>query len=125
MFTILPSLIARLKALVLTFIVADLEADLIAAAAERKAELLRQADQYEQHDLPSVAVQIRKQAATAVPDLFAAGVAQAEVFLPRRRHRDRRLRHQRQGRSSPRRGIRHRAPARLPRDRVDGRYRRR
>lgn len=61
MFSILPSLIARLKALVLTFIVADLEADLAAVAGERKAELLRQADQYEQSDLPSVAEQLRRQ----------------------------------------------------------------
>jgi hypothetical protein len=38
----------------LTFIVSELEADLIAAAPKRRAELLRRADQYEQDKLPSL-----------------------------------------------------------------------
>src|SRR5260370_6798712 len=81
MFSILPHVIARLKALLLPFVVAELEADLIAAAAERKAELLRQANQYEQHDLPTVAEQLRRQAEALAPDKPLASVAAAIAHL--------------------------------------------
>ena len=62
MFSIVYSLIARFKALFVTYAVLNLEADLIAACAERKAELLRRATQYEQEGLPTVAGQLRQQA---------------------------------------------------------------
>jgi hypothetical protein len=75
MFSIVPNLISRLKALLLTFVVAELEADLIAAAAERKAELLRQANQFEQDNLPSVAEQLRRQTESIAPDKPLASVA--------------------------------------------------
>jgi hypothetical protein len=75
MFSIFPNLIVRLKVLVLTFIVADLEADLVAATADRKAELLCRAKQYEQDNLPSVAEQLRQQAEALAPDTPLASVA--------------------------------------------------
>ena len=81
MFSIFPDLIARLKALVLMFIVADLEADLIAAAAERKAELLRQANQYEHDDLPGIAEQVRKQTEALATDKPLASVTAAIAHL--------------------------------------------
>jgi hypothetical protein len=81
MFSIVPNLIVRLKVLLLTFIVGELEADLIAAAGERKADLLRQADQYEQDKLPSVAAQLRKQAESIAPDRPLASVTAAIAQL--------------------------------------------
>ncbi len=81
MFSIVPNLLARLKALLLTFIVAELEADLIAAAAERKADLLRKADQYQQAKLPGVAEQLRKQTEAIAPDRPLASVAAAIAHL--------------------------------------------
>ena len=81
MFSILPNLIARLKILLLTFLVAELEADLIAAAAERKAELLRQAGLYEKADMPGVANQLRKQAESIGLDKPLASVAAAVAHL--------------------------------------------
>jgi hypothetical protein len=76
-----PNLIPRLKTLVLMFIVMELEADLITAAAERKAELLRQANKYEQEDLARVAEQVRNQTEAIAPDKPLVSVAAAIKHL--------------------------------------------
>jgi hypothetical protein len=68
MFSIVCALLARFKALFVTYVVLDLEADLIAACAKRKAELLRQAKQYEQEGLTNVAEQLRLHAESLSPD---------------------------------------------------------
>jgi hypothetical protein len=54
--------------LFVTHAVLELEADLIAACAERKADLLRRADQYEKEGLHAVAEQLRQQAERLSPD---------------------------------------------------------
>jgi hypothetical protein len=81
MFSILPNLITRLKVLLLTFLVADIEADVIAAAAERKAELLRQAQSFEKEQMPDIAVQIRAQAEGVALDRPLASVSAAVAHL--------------------------------------------
>ncbi len=81
MFSIVPNLITQLKTLLLTFIVAELKAELIVAAAERKAELLRQADRHEQDNLPNLAEQLRNQAEGMVPDKLLGSAAAAFVHL--------------------------------------------
>ena len=68
MFSIARSLIDRFKSLFVTHTVLELEADLIAAFAERKADLLRRADQYEKEGLPTVAEQLRQHAERLSPD---------------------------------------------------------
>jgi hypothetical protein len=62
MFSIVTALIARLKALFVTHAVLEIEAELIASCAERKAELLRQAKRYEQEGLQGIAQNLRRQA---------------------------------------------------------------
>jgi hypothetical protein len=81
MFSILPNLITRLKVLLLTFLVADIEADVIAAAAERKAELLRQAQKFEKEHMPDIAVQIRAQAEGVALDRPLGSVSAAVAHL--------------------------------------------
>ena len=61
MFTIVRALVERFKTLFVTHAILELEADLIAAGAERTAELLRRADLYEKSGLPGVARQLREQ----------------------------------------------------------------
>src|ERR1700677_131932 len=51
----------RIKALFATDVAADLEAQLLAREAERKAALLRQAQKYEDEGLKSVAQEMRQQ----------------------------------------------------------------
>ena len=81
MFSIVYSLIARFKALFVTYAVLDLEADLIAASAERKAELFRRATQYEQEGLSSVAEQLRQQAEAISADKPLGGVLATVAHL--------------------------------------------
>ena len=52
----------RLKALFVADVASDLEAQFLARNAERKADLLRQAQKYEDEGLKSVAHQVRQQA---------------------------------------------------------------
>jgi len=61
MFTIVRALLERFRTLFVTHAILELEADLIAAGAERTAELLRRADLYEKSGLPGVARQLREQ----------------------------------------------------------------
>jgi hypothetical protein len=68
MFSIARSLIDRFKSLFITHAALELEAELIAAAAERKAALLRRAEQYEKEGLPAVAEDVRRQAERLMVD---------------------------------------------------------
>jgi hypothetical protein len=81
MFSIVRSVIDRIKALFVTHAVLELEAELIAACAERKAELLRRANQYEQEGLPVVAQQLRQQVETLSPDKPLGSVLAAIAHL--------------------------------------------
>jgi len=63
MFSIFRTLIDRLKTLFATTAAQELEAEVLAQDAERRAELLRQADRYEQEGLPSIALQLRQRVA--------------------------------------------------------------
>jgi hypothetical protein len=62
MFSIVTALIARLKALFVTHAALEIEAELIASCAERRAELLRQAKRYEEEGLQGIAQNLRRQA---------------------------------------------------------------
>jgi hypothetical protein len=62
MVSIVKAIIARVKALFVTHAVLELEAELIASCAERKAELLRQANRYEEEGLQGIAQHLRQQA---------------------------------------------------------------
>ena len=55
MFSLFKALFARLKALFVTDAALDVEAEFLARDAERKANLLRQADRYEQEGLHGIA----------------------------------------------------------------------
>ena len=81
MFSFARSLMDRFKALFVTHAVLDLEADLIAAYAERKAELLRRADQYEKEGLATVAEQLRQQADRLAPDMPLGSVVTITAHL--------------------------------------------
>ena len=62
MFNLLRAVIDRLKVLLATSAALELEADALARNAERKAELLRLAEQYEGEKLPTVARELRQHA---------------------------------------------------------------
>jgi hypothetical protein len=64
MFAVIRVLIDRFKALFMARALIELEADLITLAAERKAELLRRADELDKEGWSAVAHQMREQAAT-------------------------------------------------------------
>ena len=83
MFSVVRTLIDRFKALFIMHAVLELEADLIATCAEHKAELLRQADRYDQEGLHGIAQHLRQQVeslSTVKPlDHAAAPAAQLQV----------------------------------------------
>ena len=83
MFSVFRTLIDRFKALFLMHAVLELEADLIATCAEHKAELLRQADRYDQEGLHGIAQHLRQQVeslSTRKPlDRALAPIAQLQV----------------------------------------------
>ncbi len=62
MFSLFHAIIDRLKALLATSAALELEADALARNAERKAELLRLAEQYESEKLHAVALELRQHA---------------------------------------------------------------
>jgi hypothetical protein len=62
MLNLFRAVIDRLKALLATTAALELEAEVLARHAERKAELLRQAESYEADELPAVAGELRQQA---------------------------------------------------------------
>ena len=62
MFALFRSLTERVKALFISTAALDFEADFIARQAERKADLLRRAAEYEREGLHPVAKELRQQA---------------------------------------------------------------
>ena len=62
MLSLFRALVERLKALFVTDIALEFEAELLTRAAERKAELLRQATRYEEEGLRGIADHLRRQA---------------------------------------------------------------
>jgi len=62
MFSLFHALADRLKALFVTHAALDFEAQFLASQAERKAELLRRAAEYEREGLEGVAHDLRAQA---------------------------------------------------------------
>lgn len=64
MFALFRALTDRVKALFITTAALDFEADFLTRQAERKANLLRQAAQYEDEGLPLIARDLRQQAET-------------------------------------------------------------
>jgi hypothetical protein len=61
MFHLFRAVIDRIKVLLATSAARELEADALARHAERKAELLRLAEQYESEKLHAVALELRNQ----------------------------------------------------------------
>jgi hypothetical protein len=62
MFHLFRAVINRIKVLLATSAALELEADALTRHAERKAELLRLAQQYESEKLPAVAQELRQHA---------------------------------------------------------------
>ncbi len=62
MFHLFRAVLDRLKALLVTSAALELEADALARHAQRKAELLRLAEQYESEKLHAVAQELRQHA---------------------------------------------------------------
>jgi hypothetical protein len=62
MFNLFRAVIDRIKILLATSAALELEADGLARHAQRKAELLRLAEQYESEKLHAVALELRQQA---------------------------------------------------------------
>jgi hypothetical protein len=62
MFSLFRAITDRIKALFATSAALELESDLLLHHAERKADLLRRADQYDQEGLHGIATQLRQQA---------------------------------------------------------------
>ena len=62
MFYLFRALTDRVKALFIANVALDLEGQFASRAAERKAELLREAQSYEQEGLPIVAQELRQRA---------------------------------------------------------------
>lgn len=77
MFSLFRALTDRLKALFAVSVAQDFEADLLSRDAERRAELLRQADQYDQEGLHSVASTLRQQAESLSLDRPLASIQPA------------------------------------------------
>jgi hypothetical protein len=71
----------RLKAVFAAAVAAEVEADALARAAERQAELLRLADRYAAEGLMSVAADLRRRAEALSMDRPAGGVLPAVAHL--------------------------------------------
>jgi hypothetical protein len=89
MLWIFKALSDRLKAMFVADIATDFEAQLMARDAERKAELLRQAQKYEDEGLKSIAQEMRQQTeclgtqkplASVLPAVEFFHTTQAELF---------------------------------------------
>ena len=74
MFSICRALIDRFKAFFMMHAVLELEADLIILGAERKAELLSRADQFEKAGRKIVAQELRRRAETLSSDELLGSV---------------------------------------------------
>jgi len=81
MFALFRALTERVKALFLTTAALDFEADWLARDAERRADLLRQADRYDAEGLHGIAGQLRRQAESLSLHRPLAGVLPAVEHL--------------------------------------------
>ncbi len=81
MFALFHALTERLKALFITTAALDFEADLLARDAERRAELLRQADRYDSEEMHGIAEHLRRQADILSLQRPLAGVLPAVEHL--------------------------------------------
>src|SRR5262249_6261545 len=79
--SIVRSLIDRFRTLFVTHAALELEAELIADFAERKADLLRRAEQYEKEGLTTVATELRRCAEALTPDRPLSSVLAAVAHL--------------------------------------------
>lgn len=61
MFSIVRALMDRFKALFLSQSILELQADLIVTCADRKADLLRRAERFEQEGMADIAAYLRQQ----------------------------------------------------------------
>jgi hypothetical protein len=77
MFALFRAVSERVKALFITDAALDFEAGLLTRAAERKAELLRQADRYDAEGLHGIAEHLRRQTETLALERPLAGVLPA------------------------------------------------
>ena len=77
MFSLFRAVLDRLKAVLATSAALELEADALARHAQRKAELLRLAEQYESEKLHAVARELRQHAENLDLQRPLAGVASA------------------------------------------------
>ena len=81
MFAIVQVVITRFKALFLTRAALELDADLIASCAERKAELLRRAKRYADEGLHQLAQNLTQEAEMLSPQAPPGGVLEAITRL--------------------------------------------
>jgi hypothetical protein len=81
MIALFRALTERLKALFVTDVALDFDAELLARAAERQAELLRRADRYDSEGLSGIAGQLRRQAEAIDLQRPLAGVLPALEHL--------------------------------------------
>src|ERR1043165_7390512 len=81
MMSFFRALMQRFKNLFMTHAALDLEAELLAQAAERKEALLRRARRYEKEGMNGVALLLRKQADGLSADRPLAGVQATERHL--------------------------------------------
>jgi len=81
MLWIFRAISARLKALFVSDAALDFEAEFVARQADRKAELLRKADELENEGLESVAAELRQRAETLSLDKPLASVSAAIAEL--------------------------------------------
>lgn len=81
MFALFRALSERVKALFVTTVALDFEAELFARDAERKADLLRQAQRYDDEGLHGIAEGLRRQAGVLALERPLAGVLPAVDYL--------------------------------------------
>jgi hypothetical protein len=81
MFSVIRALIARFKAMFVIQAVLELEAELAASCAERRAELFRLADDYDQQGLRITAQDLRQQAESLSAQQPLASVLAAVAHL--------------------------------------------
>ena len=74
MFSIVRALMDRFKALFLSQSILELQADLIVTCADRKADLLRRAERFEQEGMADIAAYLRQQVESLSTENPLAGV---------------------------------------------------
>ena len=80
MLSIFGAVVERLKALFVTSVALELESEFVARDAERRAELLRQADHYDAEGLRGIARNLRQQADALSVERPLASVLSSRAF---------------------------------------------